>query len=99
CERRLEEGRWLGFAGGFESGRGDLIASRIVGVGRNDVEEIGRHAGIGDVSGDARAHRSGPEYCDFMNALHGTGTPLGSNAASCEIKSKSQRTCRKLMPL
>ena len=39
--------------------------------GRNDVEQIAGHAGIGEVSGDARAHGSGAENGNFMDVLHG----------------------------
>ncbi len=60
----------LDFLRGVESGGGDLVARRAVGVGRNNIQQITGNAGIGKVRGDAGAHGSGAEDGDFIDALH-----------------------------
>ena len=73
-ERRIHEGGGLGFFCGIESGGGDFVAYRWRRGGwdicGNDIEQIARDAGVGEVRGDARAHGSGAEDGYFINALH-----------------------------
>jgi len=71
-QRRLEKGCRLGFAGSFESRRGNLVTGGPVGVGRNDVEQVGGDAGIGHMRCDAGAHRSSAQDCDLMDPFHVT---------------------------
>ena len=66
-QRRLEERRGLGFHRSFQSGGGDAVARGAVGVGRNDVEQIRGHTGVGQVRGDAGAHGARAQNGDFLN--------------------------------
>ena len=69
-ERWFEERGGLRFLGGVESGGGDFVARRAVGVGRDDIEQVAGNSGIGEMRGDAGAHGSGAEDSDFINAFH-----------------------------
>ena len=66
-QRRLEEGGRLGLDRSFQAGGGDAVAHRTVGVGRNDVEQVGGNTGIGQVRGDAGAHGARAQDGDFIN--------------------------------
>ena len=83
-ERRLHECGRLGFFRGVESGGGDLVSRRAVGVGRNDVEQITGDAGIGEMRGDAGAHGSGAQDGDFIDALHNQALVKCSNHLNVE---------------
>ena len=66
-QRRLEEGGGLRLHRGFQPGGGDAVARRTVGIGWNDVEQIGRNTGVGQVRGDAGAHGARAQDGDFLN--------------------------------
>ena len=70
-ERGLEEGGGLRLHGSFQTGGGNAVARGTVGVGRNDVEQIRRNTGIGQVRGDAGAHGARAQNGDSLNpSLH-----------------------------
>ena len=62
----------------LEPGGGDLVARRPFRARRNNVEQIAGNTGVGEVGGDARAHGSGAQNCDFMNHFHEDIAPLFS---------------------
>ncbi len=66
-QRRLEEGRRLRLHRSFQSGGGNAVARRTVGVGRNDIEQVRGNTGIGQVRGDAGAHGARAQNGDFLN--------------------------------
>ena len=66
------ERRRLGFFQRIDRGQGELVAlglRRGIGgrAGRDDVQQHDRHAGVGDVRRDARAHGPGAEHRYFAN--------------------------------
>jgi len=73
-ERRVHESGGLRFFCGFETGGGDFISCKCAGAGwdiaGNDIEQVARDAGVGEVGGDAGTHGSGAEDGYFINALH-----------------------------
>src|SRR3954471_12133944 len=69
-QRRVHECRRLGFLRCFESGGGNLVSRWAICVGRNNVKQVTGDAGIGEMRGDARAHGSGTQDSDFIDALH-----------------------------
>ena len=71
-QRRLKEGGGLRLDRGFQSGGGNAVARGAVGVGRNDIEQVGRNTGIGQVRGDAGAHGARSQNGDFLDpSVHG----------------------------
>ena len=69
-QRRFHEGRRLGFFRGIESGSGDLVARRALGIGGDDIQQVAGNSGVSEMGGDAGAHGSSAEDSDFIDALH-----------------------------
>ena len=66
-DRGAEESGWLRFFGGFEPGENNFIAVHGRGVFGNDVEQQARQPCIGEMCGDARAHRAGAKDNSLLN--------------------------------
>src|SRR5579859_366957 len=83
-ERGSEEGGGAGFFCGVEAGAGDFVAvgGRSAGMeaGWNDIEEDAGEAGVGEMSGDARAHGAGAENDSFLNRTSHRGPFCGEYA-------------------
>ena len=69
-KRGFEKRRGLRFSGSVESGSRDFVARGAVRVGRNDVEQQGRHSRVGEMCRDAGAHGARAENSNFMDTLH-----------------------------
>ncbi len=66
CQRRLEESSRLGLHRGFQARSRNTIAGRTVSIRRNDVQQVGRNTGVGQVRGDASAHGARAENGNFL---------------------------------
>ena len=80
-DRGREEGGGAGFEGGVQAGADDAIADAGVGqreaaslflggeLGRDDVQQPARHAGVGQMRGDSGAHGASAEDGNFFDAF------------------------------
>ena len=65
-QRRLKEGGGLGLHRSFQTGSGNAVARRTIRIRRNDIEQVGRNTGIGQVRGDASAHGARAQNGNFL---------------------------------
>ena len=68
----VHERRRFGLAHLRDRALGQRVA--VVGAVRHDVEQHHRHAGIGDLGGDARPHHAGADDADFLDRMAGHHT-------------------------
>ena len=62
----VEECGWLRLQRTFQSGGGKAVARWTVGIGWNDVQQIRRNTGVGQVRGDASAHGARTQNSDLL---------------------------------
>ena len=97
-ESRREKCGGTGFFCGFEASANDFVAigGRGAGleVGRNDVEEDAREAGVGEMSGDASAHSASAENDSFLDRTSHEGPFCGECAKGQVTKPTSSGQTR-----
>ncbi len=66
-EGRLEERGGLGLDRSLQSGGSDAVPYRAIGIRGNDVQQVRRNTGIGQVRGDAGTHGARAQDGNFLN--------------------------------